>query len=161
MYDALDHRVAKIVDNIVTYYVYNAGYQVIEERNAANVLAARYTYGAGIDEVLTMERGGVRYTYHRDALGSITEITDQSGNLVERYEYDVYGAPQFFDSNGTPLTASAIGNPFLFTGRQNDPESGNYDYRARIYSPALRRFMQTDPLGYVDGADCEGTAFFR
>ncbi|MCP4401561.1 MAG: RHS repeat-associated core domain-containing protein [bacterium] len=56
-----------------------------------------------------------------------------------------------FDSNNTPLTASAIENPYLFTGRRYDPESGNYYYRARIYSPELGRFLQTDPLGYVDG----------
>ncbi len=56
-----------------------------------------------------------------------------------------------FDSNETPLTASAIDNPYLFTGRRYDPESGNYYYRARIYSPELGRFLQTDSLGYVDG----------
>ena len=39
----------------------------------------------------------------------------------------------------------------MFTGRRFDPESGNYYYRARIYSPELGRFLQTDPLGYVDG----------
>jgi len=35
-----------------------------------------------------MERDGVTYTYHRDPLGSITELTDQNGALVERYAYD-------------------------------------------------------------------------
>ena len=129
----------------------NAGFQVIEERDAADALQARYTYGSGIDEPLTMERGGQTYYYHRDGLGSVSEISDQSGNLVERYEYDVYGAPTIFDSNDNVLNASAIGNPYLFTGRRYDPESGNYYYRARIYSPELGRFLQTDPLGYVDG----------
>ena len=98
-----------------------------------------------------MERGGATYTYHRDALGSITEITDETGALVERYEYDVYGAAQLFDKTDTRLFDSAIGNPIRFTGRWYDAESGNYDYRARIYSPRFGRFLQTDPLGYVDG----------
>ena len=106
-----------------------------------------------------MERNGSVYYYHRDGLGSVTEISDASGTLVERYEYlsavaqagDVYDAPTIFDSNDTQLSASAIGNPYLFTGRRYDPESGNYYYRARIYSPALGRFLQSDPLGYVDG----------
>ncbi len=101
--------------------------------------------------VLTLERGGSLYTYHRNVLGSITEITNESGSLVERYEYDVYGSPKFFDSSDTPLDASAIENPYLFTGRRYDPESGNYYYRARMYSPAVGRFLQMDPLGYVDG----------
>ena len=151
VYDALGRRVAKIVDGVTTYYLYNAGYQVIEERDAADALQARYSYGSGIDEPLTMERGGSVYFYHRDGLGSVTELSDDSGNLVERYEYDVYGAPTIFDSNDTEQTESAIGNPYLFTGRRFDPESGNYYYRARIYSPELGRFLQTDPLGYVDG----------
>jgi RHS repeat-associated protein len=151
VYDALGRRVAKIVDHLTTYYVYHVTSQVIEERDAADQLTARYTYGAGIDEALLMERGDQTYTYHRDALGSITEVTDQSGNLVERYEYDVYGAPQFFDRTGKPLTASAIGNPILFTGRWYDAESGNYDYRARVYSPTLGRFLQMDPLGVAAG----------
>src|SRR5262245_27403898 len=49
------------------------------------------------------------------------------------------------------ISASAIGNPWGFTGRQYDSEVGLYHYRARAYSPELRRFIQRDPLEYVDG----------
>jgi RHS repeat-associated protein len=41
-----------------------------------------------------------------------------------------------------------------YTGRQFDEETGTYYYRARQYSPALRRFLQRDPLDYVDGPNC-------
>jgi RHS repeat-associated protein len=44
-----------------------------------------------------------------------------------------------------------VGNPFLFTGREWDSETGLYHYRARTYDPAEGRFKQRDPLGYVDG----------
>jgi hypothetical protein len=71
-----------------------------------------------MDEPLTMERGGETYYYHRDALGSITEVTNDTGDLVERYEYNVYGAVTIFDGAGITLTASAIGNPYLFTARR-------------------------------------------
>jgi len=151
VYDALGRRVAKLVGGNTTYYVYDDVHQVIEERDAASALAARYIYGAGVDAPLTMERSGATYTYLRDALGSVTEVTDSGGTLIERYEYDVFGAPRIFDSAGNPLSASAIGNPYLFTGRRYDPESGNYDYRARVYRPAIGRFLQMDPAGYVDG----------
>ncbi len=150
IYDPLGCRVAKIVDGATTYYVYNTRYQVIEERNGGNGLLARYTYGATIDEPLTMERGGTIYTYHRDALGSVTEVTNATGAAVERYEYDVYGMPRFFDGAINPLAISAIGNLWLFTGREYDLESSNYHYRARINRPRIGRFMQADPLGYVD-----------
>jgi len=45
-------------------------------------------------------------------------------------------------------------NPFMFTGRQFDIETGLYYYRARYYSPDLGRFLQTDPVGYGDGLNC-------
>ena len=151
IYDALGQRVAKILNGVPLYYLYNASYQVLEERGPANTLQARYTYGAGIDEVVTMESGGSSYTYHQDDLGSVRAVTDASGNLVEQYDYDAYGTPQIMDAAGNPRQSSAIGNTRLFTGRIFDTESGNYDYRARSYSPGLGRFLQIDPLGYLDG----------
>jgi len=151
VYDARGRRVAKVVDGVLTHYIYDTQYRVLEEHAADGVLLARYTYGTGMDEPLTMERGGNTYYYHRDGLGSITEVTDASSTLVERYEYDVYGAVTIFDGSGVTLTGSAIGNPYLFTGRRYDPESGNYYYRARIYSPRLGRFLSQDPLGFDAG----------
>ena len=50
---------------------------------------------------------------------------------------------------GTPH--SAIGNPYPFTGRQLDEETGLYFYRARYYDSVKGRFLQRDPGGYVDG----------
>ncbi|MCC6969400.1 MAG: RHS repeat-associated core domain-containing protein, partial [Phycisphaerales bacterium] len=71
--------------------------------------------------------------------------------VVESYEYDPYGKPTIKDGGGSTITASAIGNSRMFTARQFDEETGLYHYRARAYSPELRRFVQRDPLEYVDG----------
>jgi RHS repeat-associated protein len=151
IYDALGRRIAKVVNGAMTTYIYDKRYRVIEERAGDGSLEARYTYGTGVDEPLMMERDGNVYYYHRDALGNITEVTDSSGLLAERYTYDVYGSPQIFDGSGTSLASSVIGNPYLFTSRRYDLESGNYYFRARIYHPALGRFLQMDPAGNVDG----------
>lgn len=151
VYDARGRRVAKIAGGVTTHYIYDTQYRVIEERADDGTLQARYTYGAGMDEPLTMERGGEIYTYHRDALGSVTEVTDSSGAIVERYEYDVYGKARTYDGSFNPRTTSTIDNPYLFTGRRYDPESGNYYYRARMYSPWLGRFLSQDPLGFDAG----------
>jgi RHS repeat-associated protein len=159
IYDAFGRRVAKVVDGVTTYYLYNKRYQVLEERDGTDALAARYLYASYIDEPLTMERSGVTYTYHPDAQFSLTEMTDSNGALVERYEYDVYGEARLFDGAGNSLTTSAIGNPYLYTGRRYDPESGNYYYRARIYSAGIGRFLQMDPTGYVDGMNLYASYF--
>ena len=83
------------------------------------------------------------YFYFVDGLGSVTALSNMNGQLVERYAYDAFGNTVVTLDGGT-------GNPIRFTGRRLDPESGLYDYRARLYSPALGRFLQTDPLGYAD-----------
>jgi RHS repeat-associated protein len=152
IYDALGRRIAADVDGQATYFVYGAGLDVLEERDGAATVLARYTYGAGLDEPLMMERAGSVHTYHRDALGNITGLTDAGGAPMEQYRYDAFGAPAFFDGAGSPLAASAIGNPYLFTARRFDAEWGGYDHRARAYYPALGRFLQPDPLGYAAGS---------
>lgn len=134
-----------------THFIYDTQYRVIEERDNSGAVVATYTYGQGMDEPLTMERSGQTYYYHRDALGSITEVSDSTGTIVERYEYDVYGEFTIFDASDTEIAASAIGNPYLFTARRYDAESGNYYYRARYYSHDLGRFLSQDPLGFDAG----------
>ncbi len=102
-----------------------------------------FVYGPGIDEPVCMiEPDGSIYYYHYDGLGSVVALSDVNGVLVERYYYDAYRAP---DLTGT------VDNPYMFTARRYDAESGLYYYRARMYHPELGRFLQTDPIGYEDG----------
>ncbi|MFH1776669.1 MAG: RHS repeat-associated core domain-containing protein [Candidatus Omnitrophota bacterium] len=126
--------------------------QVIAEYNGNGTLLRSYIYGMGIDEpiCLTYPIPLTTYYYHYDGLGSVTEITDATGNVVEKYEYDAFGNTIIRDASGKILYVSAIGNPYRFTGRRIDSETGLYYYRARMYSPELGRFLQVDPIGYFD-----------
>lgn len=157
-YDALNRRIQKVVVEPVetTTNYYYCGDQAIEERDANNAVIATYIFGISVDDVLQMQRGGNTYYYHKNHLGSVVALTDGSGNLVERYEYDPYGRPSFFDANDNALSLSAVGNAILFTGRDFDAETGLYYYRARTMHPGLGRFMQHDPLMYVDGMNIYG-----
>lgn len=55
------------------------------------------------------------------------------------------------DPDGNPLAGSSIGNPYYFTGRRLDSETGLYYYRARYYDSELGRFLTQDPIGYLGG----------
>ena len=79
----------------------------------------------------------VKYYYHFDGLGSVVALTDTNADVVERYSYNVFGEP-----NAT----SSIGNPYMFTGRECDSETGLYYYRARYYNPEIGRFLSPDPI---------------
>ncbi|MEM3036420.1 MAG: RHS repeat-associated core domain-containing protein, partial [Thermoplasmata archaeon] len=136
------------------------GYRVIEERDGSDTVKKQYIYGSWIDELLRMdifENGTASpYYFHHNLIGSITGITDNTGNIVELVEYDPYGKPYFLRSTGNPdnpyeiTVTSTIGNNYLFQGREYDPETGLYYFRARYYDPILSRFLSPDPLGYVD-----------
>ena len=68
---------------------------------------------------------------------------------MERYVYDAYGAVSFANSNWSTFgTSSTANNTVLYTGRELDPESGLWYYRARYYSADLGRFIGRDPIGY-------------
>lgn len=160
-YDALGRRVEKITNpgGIVStnIYIYD-GDRILEERDEAGNLLATYVYGNYVDEVLQMNRGGQSYYYHQNALWSPLALTDSSGNVVERYTYDVYGPVVILDAtyHQLPLNSwgtahSAVGNGWLFTGRQFDEETGLYYYRARFYDSQKGRFLQRDPAGFDDG----------
>jgi RHS repeat-associated protein len=111
----------------------------------------------GIDEVLWRWLGLSHFPLP-DRNGNTAFITGDIVNgaappIREQYRYDAFGAPTFKNAAGTDLTtqASAIGNRFLFTGREYNSLFGFYEYRARAYHPGLGRFMSEDPKGFDAG----------
>jgi len=90
----------------------------------------------------------------QDANFNVTALVDASdGSVVERYVYDPYGTVTIWNEARTSTIAWANSkqNEILFCGYRFDPESGLYHVRRRVYHPTLGRWLQRDPLGYVDG----------
>jgi len=139
-YDPFGRRTEKTVGIVTTKYLYDGDQLICEYDNSGN-LTAKYIYGPGIDEPISITKGGQTYYYNSDGLGSVISFTDSSGSTAESYSYDAFGKPS---------TTSAIGNRFMFTGREYDAETALYCYRERQYSPELGRFLQTDPLEIDD-----------
>jgi RHS repeat-associated protein len=83
-------------------------------------------------------------------------VTWDDEEVVESVDYDVYGWPTFRDGTGQVISESAISNTLTYTAREWDKELGLYYYRFRTYDPYTGRFLQRDPMGYVDGASLYG-----
>jgi len=98
--------------------------------------------GAATDEMVAKVNSGGTVYYHQDGLGSMVALTDTTGNVVEGYTYDIYGAPTITDGSGNLLATSRAGNRFMFTGREYIAELGLYDYRNRVYSSFLEDFCR-------------------
>lgn len=146
-YDPFGRRIEKKyttpAKTITWTYVYDGDEIALEtETDGTTTTKTFYTHGRNIDEHLALERSGSFYYYHQDGLGSVTAITDASRNVVQRYSYDSFGK----------LTAqNSFKNSYTFTGREYDPQTGLYFYRARYYDPVEGRFLQKDPIGFAGG----------
>jgi len=147
-YDGFDRRIEKDDNGVVTRYVYD-GANILFEYDGANALLARYTHAPGVDQPLAMERDGdsdelfaanERFYYLQDGGNSVTDLTDQFGAVVRAYVYDSFG--------GIAQEMGVLVNPYTYTGREFDGESGLYFYRARYYHPESGRFLSEDPIGF-------------
>jgi RHS repeat-associated protein len=126
--------------------LYYSGQDLVAEYDAAGTMLNRYVHGlgAGDDPLVQYTGSGVALadTWYlaTDARGSVVLVgrQDGTGNAVNRY--DEYGVP-----------GSGNSGRFGYTGQTWVPELGLWHYKARMYSPTLGRFMQTDPIGYGDG----------
>jgi RHS repeat-associated protein len=141
-YDPAGRLYETVGSGSTTRFLYD-GRQAIGEYNSSGALIRRYVPGAGLDEHLAWYEGAGtsdRRWIVQDDLGSVVAVTNSSGAALSVNSYDEYGAP-------------AAGNAGLFgyTGQMVLSQVGLYHYRARAYSPALGRFMQTDPIGMAGG----------
>ncbi len=126
------------------------GLNLIAEYDGSNAILRRYVHGSGMDQPLVQYEGAgtaTRRFLHADERGSIIAVSDASGNAFAKNSYDEYGIPQTDGPAGNNLNYGR----FQYTGQIWLPELGMYHYKARMYSPTLGRFLQTDPIGYGDG----------
>jgi RHS repeat-associated protein len=143
-YDPLGRLFQVTLGASTTRFLYD-GDALVAEYDGSNTLLRRHAHWQGADvPVATFEvangagLGTLRYLF-ADHQGSIIAQADGAGAVSAINRYDEYGIP----------AAANVGR-FQYTGQAFLAELGLYYYKARIYSPTLGRFMQTDPVGYQD-----------
>jgi len=87
-----------------------------------------------------------RYFYAQQANWNVVAVASSDGTTVEKVKYDPYGQATVTVQQGQ----SASGNPYLFQGRRWDDEVDLYYFRNRVMSPELGRFLQRDPIHYIE-----------
>lgn len=147
-HDPMGRRVEKsaTTDGVVTtigYFYDNE--DILFETDATGLIGNRYLHGPGIDEPLALVQGEKTYYYHADGLGSIVALTDYKGKLAQDYQYDSFG--NLHDQ------MNRVKQPYTYTGREWDRETGLYYYRARYYDAQVGRFISEDPIGFEGGVN--------
>jgi RHS repeat-associated protein len=137
-YDGDGNRVSKSAAGVTTQYLVDdrnlTGYtQVLEEISSGTVQRV-YTYGLNR---ISQSQGGRPSFYGYDGHGSVRMLTEATGTVTDRYDYDGFG--NLIGQIGTTP------NMYLYSAEQNDFELGSYYLRARYYRPTLGRFQTVDP----------------
>jgi RHS repeat-associated protein len=168
-YDAWNRRVMRAVVAQGTWLsAYDGWHEVAEHELDMLSFAApatkQFVHGSRLDEVVSYRRkvGGAWEDYYLQHGGQDTaaKLLDQSGAVVEQYEYDAYGKATVYGQGAVAASAtSAKGLPMLWKGIRLDPETGLLYMRNRYYSTATGRFLSGDPIGAWGDAVGSGNGY--
>lgn len=147
VYDAANNRIAQTQGTNATVFVVNPIAKLPQVlMRIKNGVTNYYIYGPGLLYQVTETATGTNtLTYHYDFRGSTIALSADSGVVVDRFEYSLYGIMTY--------RAGGDDTPFLFNGRygvQTDANGLLY-MRSRYYSPYLCRFINPDPSGFAGG----------
>lgn len=122
------------------------GDRLVAEYDNAGALSARYAHGPGPDEPLVNWFGttnSTRLWFHQDHQNTTIAMSDGTGAIN--------GTALTYDAYGQPAGGTYSGPRFRFTGQTSLPGAPPlWYYKARVYTPAIGRFLQVDPIGYED-----------
>jgi RHS repeat-associated protein len=136
VYDGAGHKVRETLNGIVIRQWVWCGPELCEERDGSGNVTKRF-YAQG-EQV-----AGVPYYFTRDHLGSVREMTDGTGAIRARYDYDPYGR--------VTKVSGDLSADFGFTGDYYHAATGLSLTMYRAYDPTLGRWLSKDPLGGQGG----------
>ena len=140
-YDGAGRLSQTTLAGVVTNLSYD-GSDLVAEYDSTGTLLRRYVHGPGVDQPLVWYEGAVttnKTWLYSDHQGSIVATANSAGTSTATLSYGPYGEPN-----------ATTGVRFRYTGQQLLGPLNLYYYKARMYSPAIGRFLQTDPIGYKD-----------
>jgi RHS repeat-associated protein len=140
--------------------------------NASNAVVRKYQWGLDLSQTVhgaggiggllacvetqgTSDPGDDQtYWFFYDANGNVSQVLNANypyNNLTiaGTYEYDPYG--NTIAINDVDQSGYAYTNPFRFSTKWFDAETGLYNYGHRYYSPRLGRWTNQDPIGEMGG----------
>ena len=153
-YDSFLARIEKLVDGTVVadIRIIRDGKLAIQERDGENRVSREYLWGlnlgGGIGGLLQVRQEGGTYACLYDGKGNVSVLLDEAGETVAQYRYDAFGK--------VLATSGSVEQPFQFSTKRYDAETGLNYYGYRFYSPAIERWMNRDPLGEDGGINLYG-----
>jgi RHS repeat-associated protein len=157
-YDALYRRTIETVSGTARDLYYSTGWQVLEERDGANVKAQNVWSVVYVDALILRDRDAdgnqgngleERLYVQQDANFNVTAIVNTTGQAVERYIYDSFGKLTYLAADWTNRSSSQFAWVYQFQGLRHSADLALSDARYRALHVGLGRFTQPDPLGFA------------
>ncbi|WP_425248196.1 FG-GAP-like repeat-containing protein [Desulfospira joergensenii] len=133
-YDGSGARAIKTVQGGGTTYYVNGLFQVKETGTGTET--TRFIFAGNLR--IAQIQDSVPSFFHKDHLGSSTIMSDAAGTPLESSEYLPYGGLRSHTGTDT--------SNYKFTDQELDPESGLYNYNARLYDPVIGKFVTADTV---------------
>ena len=151
-YDYLGRRVKRQANGSTETYLYDGWNPVVTYVNGTTTRKHTYTWGAdygtgGVGALIACRKhsNSKDHVYFYDGHGNVTQIMNQSGTIVAHYEYDAFGnLTKNVDQDGSGFNNE---NPFRFSTKFFNDETGHYYYGYRYYDPRDGRWLNRDPIG--------------
>ncbi|HEX5141920.1 MAG TPA: RHS repeat-associated core domain-containing protein [Dehalococcoidia bacterium] len=165
-WDAEDHMTSATVSSVTTTFAYNGDGLRDSLTVNSNMTTFTWDVNTSIPQVLDDEDfryvyglgriaqvGADTYYYLTDGLGSTMALADDTGALVNTYDYDVFGAER--------ASTGSQANDFTFAGEQVDESTGLQYLRARYYDVETGGFLSGDPLTKSPNSSGHAFSFAR
>jgi len=147
-YDALNRLIKVASPTDTTAYNYSF-LNAIEINKTGNSISN--VFGKGLDNLINIKSNTQNYFAMHNNVNSITSLTDNTNHLTEFYEYDPFGSSHVFNNAYSNISNSIIGNELQFGGRNKIGATELYNFRFRYLETRQGKFIQKDPLEYIDG----------
>ncbi|CUI17922.1 hypothetical protein PNK_2324 [Candidatus Protochlamydia naegleriophila] len=137
-----------------SFFIYD-GHKEIGKLNHAYQLTELRVLGLGkgaeISAAIAIEIGERVFAPIHDHQGSVRCLVDTAtGAVAEFYRYSAFGIETIFDSLGERLEGSEVGNPWRFSSKRMEEQTGLVSFGKRYYDPQMGRWLSPDPLFFYD-----------
>ena len=151
-YDADHQRMLQITNDEITTYLSprldtGTHFEKVNHTATGVIEYKHYIYGgSGPAAIYTVASNSTTVTtryLHKDHLGSIEAITNETGQLVERLSYDAFGKRR--QANGVDSVVTVQTTRYGFTSQEMLDAVGLVHMNGRVYDPVVGRFIEADP----------------
>jgi len=146
--------ITKYVDGVLAseQRIIRDGLLAVQERDSSNAVTGEYVWGinkgGGIGGLLGLRQDSQEYRYLYDGKGNVTALIDNLLAVVASYRYDAFG--RLLSKSGS------LDQPFMFSTKRYDQQTGLSYYGYRFYNPAIGRWLNRDPLEEAGGINLYG-----